>query len=432
MRVVCVLFLNSNSSMEQFLEYCYQYSPDITFRKSEAAFIEISRCQFLFEEKSLVDQIQLELKKKKSLVRVSVADSFSSSLALARFSGQNTELLPLEALYDFSDPFDLDPNLKNKISSMIEVLKKLGIQTIQDFLTMPPSSLNSRFGKIADLCVRRFKFPDQIPWQRWQPKEEIVERIDLAESYDCTDLEPILFFLKKVLNQIEVQLKIKMLQISKIKLDFELEPYSHLPDPMRSWVIEFALPQSSTQGVLSVIREKLSRDLSRCPLEAPVKTMMLRVQETSPGKSGQSHFFHKKEEEEEGFHSLVNRFSEKLGRTQVFRAKTNQSYLPEKSWDKITPLLSESKKLNSFSFPYPLRPLRFLNPPWKLSRLGRTLKGPQFSWKVLSWQGPERISGEWWGENFSRDYYHVQTETGVQLWIFRNQSGELFLHGFFD
>ena len=48
--------------------------------------------------------------------------------------------------------------------------------------------------------------------------------------------------------------------------------------------------------------------------------------------------------------------------------------------------------------------------------------------------GPERIHTGWWrDDNIVRDYYRVETDQGLRLWIFRNvRNGEWFLHGVFD
>jgi hypothetical protein len=55
-------------------------------------------------------------------------------------------------------------------------------------------------------------------------------------------------------------------------------------------------------------------------------------------------------------------------------------------------------------------------------------------WLTKEWHGPERLSGEWWESGFSRDYYRVVTDQGLQLWVFfaPTEPPELKLHGYFD
>jgi len=52
---------------------------------------------------------------------------------------------------------------------------------------------------------------------------------------------------------------------------------------------------------------------------------------------------------------------------------------------------------------------------------------------VLSFEGPERLSGEWWSTPFDRDYYRARVEGLGECWLYRDGAdGRLWLHGFFD
>ncbi|HET9554302.1 MAG TPA: DNA polymerase Y family protein, partial [Anaeromyxobacteraceae bacterium] len=52
---------------------------------------------------------------------------------------------------------------------------------------------------------------------------------------------------------------------------------------------------------------------------------------------------------------------------------------------------------------------------------------------VLSFEGPERIAGEWWSAPFDRDSYRARVEGLGDCWIYRDGAdGRLYLHGFFD
>jgi protein ImuB len=77
-----------------------------------------------------------------------------------------------------------------------------------------------------------------------------------------------------------------------------------------------------------------------------------------------------------------------------------------------------------------------LHPPEPLRREGDCLLAPARSqrWRILGFEGPERICGEWWLEEFARDYFRVHTREGEQLWIYRvpGPSGQIFLHGIYD
>jgi protein ImuB len=97
------------------------------------------------------------------------------------------------------------------------------------------------------------------------------------------------------------------------------------------------------------------------------------------------------------------------------------------------------------------RPVRLLARPEPLDHVLAEMpdKAPlRFTWRgtghrVVRADGPERIAGEWWrrsGERSAiRDYFHVEDDTGARFWLYRRGDGERaetgdlrwFLHGWF-
>lgn len=86
------------------------------------------------------------------------------------------------------------------------------------------------------------------------------------------------------------------------------------------------------------------------------------------------------------------------------------------------------------------RPLELLHPPRPLEVVAVALEGPpqSFCWerqwqRVTGFSGPERIETGWWrGDSVRRDYYRVESATGVRFWLFRDLStSQWFLHGLF-
>jgi protein ImuB len=174
------------------------------------------------------------------------------------------------------------------------------------------------------------------------------------------------------------------------------------------------------------------------------------VLETVPGYGAQRDFFNRKEEEAELWDSLVGRLSHRLGKERVFVAQPVDRYLPEEAW--VRRLELERGLLSGCAtrgtsalqpvFVRPERPSRLLEEPLPLQRVGALLRNPSTGhrWRILDWDGPERLSGEWWKsdslDGFHRDYYQVKTESGERLWVFVCRSPEgnarVHLHGYFD
>jgi protein ImuB len=185
------------------------------------------------------------------------------------------------------------------------------------------------------------------------------------------------------------------------------------------------------------------------PLEAPARQVHFTVLEAVPGYGAQRDFFGRKEEEAEQWDSLVGRLSHKLGKQRVFVAQAVDRYLPEESWVRKLELerglLSYGVRGTAALQPAivrPDRPSRLLEEPLPLQRVGALLRNPETGhrWRILDWDGPERLSGEWWKseslDGFHRDYYQVKTESGERLWVFVRRDPEgnarVHLHGYFD
>jgi protein ImuB len=144
---------------------------------------------------------------------------------------------------------------------------------------------------------------------------------------------------------------------------------------------------------------------------------------------------------------LVDRLSNRLGASRIFRNEPVESDVPERSVRRVPAL--ERKGGTTWPADLP-RPIRLLDPPQPVEAMALLPDHPPlaFTWRrvrhrVRHADGPERIAGEWWkrdGEMRSvRDYFRVEDEEGRRFWLFRRGDGDdpatgdrrWFLHGFF-
>jgi len=93
------------------------------------------------------------------------------------------------------------------------------------------------------------------------------------------------------------------------------------------------------------------------------------------------------------------------------------------------------------------RPIRLFERPQPIDVTAALPDAPPvlFRWRkvlhrIVRAEGPERIEPEWWhsaGEGEVRDYYRVESETGLRFWVFREGTygGEYlprwYVHGMF-
>jgi protein ImuB len=260
----------------------------------------------------------------------------------------------------------------------------------------------------------------------------------------CKDFAVLVFHLKRMLDRVASRLRGKEKRASKLKIELKLDTPQGFPEMKRAWEIALPRAQAAALGMLSVVRERLGNEIQRTGLAEGVLSASIEVTEMASGAAAQKDFLTNRDEEAEAVNTLVNRLSEGLGSDQVFLAMLVQRYLPERAWKRHFKEPDKSVQKKTVQMENPPRPLRMLREPRRLQKTGDVLL--DFSagqkWQIRAWEGPERLSGEWWKsrhrKGFQRDYYRVFTQGGERLWLFKKspgemkEDGELFLQGVFD
>ena len=255
----------------------------------------------------------------------------------------------------------------------------------------------------------------------------------IQDSENAHELEPLLFVIKNLAGRAMARLAGRGERVTKFQLALEQEKHSLIKKPRRVWEFILPLPQGSTSGLLPLIKERLQTDLQRDPLESWVNYIKILITETVPGQYGQRNFFNKKEEEQEAWSSLIARLCQKLGKDHAFAAAPVESFKPENAWKRDWPDGGPAKAFNQNLTIFPQRPLRVLKDPIRIFKSDNFLQDQTQRWEIKDWDGPERLSGEWWDDEFARDYFRIGTKQGEQLWVYRiPDSDQLFLHGYFD
>ncbi len=478
-RIVCIRVLHFKKNLEEetqkLAEACNRFTPKIGIRKNDLIFLEIDSYSRelnskeglkiekaqrstldLFSERTLTERIFILAQRIGLSVKVSFADTLCVSLAKSYFSNfektENFSHLPLDALFCFLNPFETPcPSTKNEVEKLIQTLKALGIRDIEGFLQLSPHSLGSRFGKSAALIYSFAKRETDPVWKGYQPSPLIIEKMELGNEEiegDFIHLDTLLFSLKSLLDRAFSRLIGLGKRASKIEIKLKMANWSTVRDPNRIWEISFPIAQGTSVGVIPILREYLSRDLERDPLLAPARSLQLKITSTVPGHGAQKDFFQTKEAEFENWDELLGRLISQLGEGYVFQAALKERYCPEQSWTRKMTDTSNQNFSSHGGYSIDRRELFSSN-----ERPSRILKNPELLnikpsllilqnwkfWKIQKWQGPERITSEWWTHAGSgeihRDYYHVITQNQEKLWVFFDRTQhppQAFLHGFFD
>lgn len=352
-----------------------------------------------------------------------------------------------------------------------EPYRELGLTTLGEVAALPAGALVGRFGSAGLLAARLSRGEDD---SRFVPDvlPEVIEEAVLLD-WPADALEPVLFALKRLVDQVCGRLQGRLLAAVRLSVTVGLENGEPLVVPL-----VLARASSESKLLIELIRHRLT-DLT---VEQPITQLLLRVDEAS-ADSGRQLVLGDAPAGEVELEVVMSRLQSALGEECLFSAAPVASHRPEAGWEAGPPLPAESgervgvrgstevleaphrpsgpplpaaqgegrKKwpkrkpkteqhgtipLDTFTqrpprlFGEPSRLEAVLTPAGALEHV--VLAGRRRKVELLV--GPERLTGGWWSpEPFTRDYYRLHLEGVGQLWVYRDgRDGAFYAQGVFD
>jgi protein ImuB len=415
-------------------------------------------------------------------VRAAVASGRGPALALARHGAEASACvapgreaqalapLPLEAL-------GLGP-------AVAERLAGVGVRSVGELARLPAEGLALRFGPAGAAAARLARGDDPSLLTPYLPEtlpEEAIELEGVAES-----AEPVLFVLGRLAERVAARLGGRGLGASRLKLTLKLDPRGE-----ERLLVPLARPSSAPERWLPTLRERLlalrlpgavtgvrltAVEVAACPaaqlafgdrpeVAAALETVLARL----GGRLGDGAVLaaepvdrHRPEAAwrtapfrparggaggswgegagvaADGIEARRARPSPRQAREEASSAGVLQPYAEQQATSRCCPASGRSGCRGQASFADPARPTRLLAEPLPVVATGEggrvsALRLEGRGHAVLSFEGPERLSGEWWSTPFDRDYYRARVEGLGECWLYRDGAdGRLWLHGFFD
>jgi protein ImuB len=306
-----------------------------------------------------------------------------------------------------------------------ENLEALGIETLSDFLGLPPGELHSRFGAKASALHDSFAEDMQLPIQPHAFDEP--SRISFQVDPPDDNQDRLLFAIKGALHSLLHQVRARGEAIQSLELSLHLERA-----PLHQEHIEPASPTLDLMLVLELIRLRLGElRLQGAVEEVELVAGTVRAQAEQVALPG-----HQPRRDMNAAHRALDRIRAAYGEHSVTTARVREAHLPEASF-RFEPIqharLAErasSPPVSSmvrrvYSRPKPLPPRKPKEPE----------AGPSLSkdHAIEHMYGPYRVSGGWWKRLVERDYYYAETDHGDLLWLFYDRPRKRwFLHGVLD
>ena len=318
----------------------------------------------------------------------------------------------------------------------ILLLRRLGLKTIGAVMDVPRLSLTRRFAKAA-LAANPLLRLDQALGQLAEP----VSSVDPAPRFMAQSrlAEPVLDptpYLPELCASLCSSLQqagvgCRRLHLTVYRTDGDV---SHL-------TVAMAAPSRDDAHLHSLFRDKLDRinpgfGFDLITLEADAIERIAACQTRLDGGTN----------EDLHLSQLLDRLTARFGDRAVTRPALRESHIPERAEMRLPALAAPPADMPA---PASERPVRLFDHPEEIRVLYAVPEGPpaQFQWRkkthrVARYAGPERIAPEWWKDRPGtrlRDYFKVEDQTGLRLWLYREglhedgRGGEprWFVHGLF-
>jgi protein ImuB len=477
--------------MEQCAEWCEKFSPIVGLEpcdkpaegdslQPESLLLDVSGLGPLFGgEEALLRKIVAEFARQGYQARAAVADSLGAAWAVARFatasrgdSPATTWIVPTGQSETALAPL---PLAALRIpAAAIALLQQLGIQEVGQLLRLPRVSLTSRFGDRLILRIDQAlgRAREVIVAHRPQPTfqaEWLLEyptaQRELVELITRQLIERVSHLLVDQ-NRGAVRLEICLRCVAEEEIvDSALGPPIPCESGDGSATRHGVFPTRRFPPLL--FRVGLFRptavprhlwDLAQLQFEqtqwpGPVERIAVTATLTAPLEVRQGQLF------DDGVRDgqrqlaiLIERLSNRLGMECVLQPRIVADAQPDRAC-RYVPLTGRLNTLSvrpgkdsddekrQLRFRALDRPLFLQHPPLPLQILTAVNQKPPARFRderhwhaVIRYWGPERIETGWWrGTSVRRDYYRVETESGLWFWIFcQLNDGRWYLHGKYE
>ena len=427
-----------------------RWCPLVALSGEDGLFLDITGTAHLFGgEARMARGIVRLLARAGFTARIAVADTPGAAWALARYV---PHICAPAAHFDAIAPL---PTAALRLEPRaIDLLKRLGVDTVGQLAALPRAPLARRFGGalIARLDQATGRLPE--PLDPVIPPEAIVVTQRFAEPIATADA--IEHWLRDLMPRLVTALAETGLGARAIEL--VADRIDGVPQRLR---IGLARPTRDTAHLLRLTLRRIEEIAPGYGIDA----LTLHVRRADP--LGAQAFTETLEDRAPDLAPLIDTLANRIGPDQLWRTTPHESDVPERSVLAVAPLdppprataklkpddvrqLDRSPDVHPWHPRWP-RPVRLLRRPELLDNVLAELPDQpprRFTWRgtthrVVRADGPERITGEWWKratERHSvRDYFRVEDEVGERFWLFRrgdgerSESGDLawFMHGSF-
>jgi protein ImuB len=426
----------SHAALERIAHWCMRFSPVVSLDPTsldgfpegsvDGLLLDITGEEHLFgSEHLLLTEIARWFRRMGLATRLAAAPTVGAAWALARFDPHPLSVVQEEQLNEVLGALPLAALRVD--GETLENLQQVGVEKIDQLLTLPRESLRIRFG--SDLLRRLDQTLGRIE-ERIVPIKPL-EPLCVRRLFDgtATQLEAVTLTVQELIGELVQRLLIKESGVRKIHLEL-----TRAEAPPISYEITLGKPSRNEKHLWALLRPKVET----MNLGYGVDAVSLTAVWVETIRHTQHDAWEKGAKDKRDVDELLDTLTNRLRREQVLRARVHESHMPEKTRI-LEPVQDEHPGAPNLVIVLADRPSLLLDPPEPAQAIALQPDHPpaRLQWRgiehhLIAGSGPERIITEWWqdGRPSTRDYFKVQTMEGQWLWVCRElESSRWFVHG---
>lgn len=390
--------------------WAYGVTPSLFSEREDCLQLEVGSCLALFRGlEPLLAEVRNGIASRGFQAREALAPTPTAAWLLSH-AGEAKAMDCSAALPERLAPLPL--TLLEDFSTTVDSLRRAGLHTLGDVLTLPPAALARRCGADFQRFLQRALGQREDRRTDYQPPQSFSD--EHWFGYEVRANQELYPALQKLLQSLCRFLRNTQLQTGEIH--WLLLGVDH---SVRTVTVRSSCRHSDWENWLQLSRVRFER----LALETGVEGITLSCDQLHSGELENTDLFAPRKQREP-LAALLDRLRNRLGLQAVEGIGCRDEHLPELALhvgsgppaDETPPACGQ-------------RPFWLLPAPQPLAeRRGR-----------LHWQGllelvygPERIEDNWWQVPASRDYYIARGAAGQFYWVFRDRlARRWFIHGIF-
>jgi protein ImuB len=302
-----------------------------------------------------------------------------------------------------------------QVRHIIGILHKWGVHTLGQLAALDKEQVSARLGPEAVRMWERANGKATRLLKLVQPPESFAETFEFENEIET--IEPLLFMLRRFLQQLTLRLGALYLVAKELKLEItfsDKKSYEHL----------FKIPEPSND--VEVLFRMLHTHLEDFTSDAPIVSVSLEAQPTKPSQQ-QFSLFETALRDPAQLSETLARLTGLLGAESVGTPVLEDTHRPDAfriepfSWQ-----LDEARPAAEPLLPCALRRFRFAAPASVLLEESAPayLRSAEVQGEVTEHAGPFHASGNWWDRNaWARAEWDVQLGNGALARCHQHEQG---------